>query len=371
MEKTNIFSKLSQKKVEVIVFFNYYVQHMSNYFISQLLVCMLMLLALLRILISNRKQEDSLIIFAPAAFFMSLVLVPAFGLTLPILLLIAESTLILIVNIPSLNRYSQKLYIDSFSPAYITFTGVLSILFILLTVFIFLNRPVPEPHTVNNPAIPNINRTVYRMRGTHSAGFEEGDRLFFIPDAVFYTVEITDGNNSKPVVILLPDVYTTFSGNEATVSVLTKKQNTVVCGDFFCKDGNYTNKTLFNRHARSLFLQYLNYKADPVITNSQNYWKNLKKSELKALLSFVQQHYADRKLIVVADGLSGAAAKEYLDETKNPAALVELDNSIPGYIPGFGNYAVIEPLLYTKRTVEKTNGWIQAEQIALKVEQLK
>ena len=121
----------------MIVFFNYYVQRMSNYFISQLLVCMLMLLALLRILISNRKQEDSLVIFAPAAFFMSLIMVPAFGLTLSILLLIVESALIFIVNIPSLNRYSQKLYIDSFSPAYITFTSILSILFVLLTVFIF------------------------------------------------------------------------------------------------------------------------------------------------------------------------------------------------------------------------------------------
>ena len=355
----------------MIVFFNYYVLRMSNYFISQLLVCMLMLLALLRILISNRKQEDSLIIFAPAAFFMSLVLVPAFGLTLPILLLILESAFILIVNIPSLNRYSQKLYIDSFSPAYITFSGILSILFILLTVFIFLNRPVPEPHTTNGPAIPNINKTVFRMCGTHSAGFEESDSLFFLPDAVFYSVETSDENNSKPVVILLPDVYTTFFGNEATATVLAKKQNTVVCGDFFCKDGKYTDKTLFNRYARSLFLQYLNYRSDSVISNSQNYWKNLKKSELKAMLTFVQQHYADKKLIVVADGLSAIAAKEYLAESKDPAALVVLDNSIPGYIPGFGNYAVIEPLLYTKRTVEKTNGWIQVQQIANKVERLK
>ena len=355
----------------MIVFFNYYVLRMSNYFISQLLVCMLMLLALLRILINNRKQEDSLIIFAPAAFFMSLVLVPAFGLTLTILLLIIESTLILIVNIPSLNRYSQKLYIDSFSPAYITFTAILSILFILLMVFIFLNRPVPEPHTTNVPAIPNINRTVFRMRGTHSTGLEESDTLFFLPDAVFYTVETTDENSSKPVVILLPDVYTTCFGNEATAIVLAKKQNTVVCGDFFCKDGRYTDKTLFNHYARSLFLRYLNYKADPTIGNSQNYWKSLKKSELKALLTFVQHHYAGRKLIVAADGLSAVAAKEYLAEKNNPAELVELDNSIPGYIPGFGNYAVIEPLLYTKRTVEKTIGWIQADQIANKVERLK
>ena len=355
----------------MILFFNYYVQRMSNYFISQLLVCLLMLLALLRIVISNRKQEDSLIIFAPAAFFMSLVLIPAFGLTLSILLIIVESTLIFIVNIPSLNRYSQKLYIDSFSPAYITFTGILSILFILLAVFIFLNRPVPEPHTKNAPAIPNINRTVFKMRGSHSTGFEESDTLFFLPDAVFYTVETTDADNSKPVVILLPDVYTTFLGNEATVSVLAKKQNIVVCGDFFCKDGRYTDKTLFNRHARSFFLRYLNYKSDSAIADSQNYWKNLKKSELKAMFAFVQQHYADRKLIVVADGLSAAAAKEYLTDAKHPAALVELDNSIPGYIPGFGNYAVIEPLLYTKRTVEKTSGWQQAEQIANKVERLK
>ena len=89
------------------------------------------------------------------------------------------------------------------------------------------------------------------------------------------------------------------------------------------------------------------------------------------MLTFVQQRYADRKLIVVADGLSAVAAKEYLAEANNQTALVELNNSIPGYIPGFGNYAVIEPLLYTKRTVEKTNGWIQAEQIANKVERLK
>ena len=63
----------------MIFFFNYYVLSMSNYFISQLLVCLLMLPALLRILISNRKQKDTLIIFAPVAFFMSLMLVPAFA----------------------------------------------------------------------------------------------------------------------------------------------------------------------------------------------------------------------------------------------------------------------------------------------------
>ena len=355
----------------MIVFFNYYVQRMSNYFISQLLVCIFMFLVLLRILLSNRKQEDSLIIFAPVAFFMSLVLVPAFGLTLAVLLIIIESSLIFIVNIPSLNRYSQKLYIDSFSPIYIVFTCIFSVMFILLVVFIIFNRPEPEPHTTNTPVILNIHKKVFRMEGTHSTGFGESDKMFFLPDAVFYAVEDTDEDSNKPVVVLLPDVYTTFSGNVATVTVLAKKQNIVVGGDFFCKDGKYTDKILFNRYARSLFLQYLSYKIDPVIGNSQSYWKNLKKSELKALLTFVQQYYADRKLIVVADGLSVLAAKEYLAESKNPAALVELDNSIPGYIPGFGNYAVIEPLLYTKRTVEKTSGWIQAEQIAVKVEQLK
>lgn len=352
----------------MIFFFNYYVRSMSNYFISQLLVCLLMLPALLRILISNRKQKDTLIIFAPVAFFMSLMLVPAFELTFSILLLIIESTLIFIVNIPSLNRYSKKLYIDSFSPIYITFTSILSVAFILIVIFLFMNRPEPMPHS---ETIPDIKKTVFRMEGTHSNGFSESDRAFFLPDAVFYTVENNNETTDKPVVVFLTDVYTVFRGNEATVTMLTERQNIVVAGDFFCKDGKYTDSSVFNRDARSFCLRYLKQKESPDIKKSETYWKSLKKSELAALLSFAKQRYTGHKIFIIADGLSAKAAEEYVSSQAADIKLLALDESITGYIPGYGNYAVLEPFFYDKKALKKTSGWIQAQQIAEMVEQFK
>ena len=352
----------------MIFFFNYYVRSMSNYFISQLLVCLLMLPALLRILISNRKQKDTLIIFAPVAFFMSLLLVPAFELTFSILLIIIESTLIFIVNIPSLNRYSKKLYIDSFSPVYIIFTGILSVTLILLAVFLFLNKPEPAPHS---ETIPDIKRTVFRMEGTHSNGFSESDRAFVLPDAVFYTVESNSEAAGKPVVVFITDVYTVFRGNEATITTLAERQNIVVAGDFFCEDGKYTDSNIFKRDARSFYLRYLKHKESPVIKKSENYWKSLKKSELAALLSFAKQRYAGHKIFIIADGLSAKAATEYISSQAADIKLLALDESIAGYIPGYGNYAVLEPFFYGKKPSPKTSGWVQAQQIADKLERLK
>ena len=73
----------------------------------------------------------------------------------------------------------------------------------------------------------------------------------------------------------------------------------------------------------------------------------------------------------MADGNASLAAKDFLEAEKLEIPLFKIDENIPGYISGMGNYAVNQPFAYNLVSSAPSDGWIQAQQIALRAEKTK
>ena len=73
----------------------------------------------------------------------------------------------------------------------------------------------------------------------------------------------------------------------------------------------------------------------------------------------------------MADGNASLAAKDFLEAEKLEIPLFNIDENIPGYISGMGNYAVNQPFAYNLVSSAPSDGWIQAQQIALRAEKTK
>ena len=68
--------------------------------------------------------------------------------------------------------------------------------------------------------------------------------------------------------------------------------------------------------------------------------------------------------------------REYDKDAENEAEnldipVFELNENIPGYISGMGNFAVNQPAVYTFVAKAPSDGWIQSQQIALRAEKAK
>lgn len=215
----------------------------------------------------------------------------------------------------------------------------------------------------------NIANTENPANETGAAQAESGSGNTEISANLNLIEENSTNASAAPqkIIIYLPDVFTYVQENVITIKSLAAKGYMVICADFFDPNRAYFNDWHNKNFARSFYARYLaTYEPENF---NQDYFSVLKTQELFAVVKYLQeQNLSDQIVCIVADGDAAQAAKNYNKITQCNFSIFALNENIPGYVPGRGNLALLQPAVYYHIQPSPTDGWTQAQIIAQRVQ---
>lgn len=351
-------------------------------FLGELFVLFLLLPVVFRTFVKKRNKVDTSVIFSLFALIVAVLLILADGLSLSVIVVAVPCLFVFIFNLRSLGRFFQQLKMDAYTPGAVI-VSLVGILLVAGGAYVIIRfYPVSTFKHLNSSDCEAVEIVKKNYTGSFSEGFTQVSSIKEPVTSVFYKyVPFSVYSNQQsedelPVVLFLPDVYTSISENRLTIESITRKGNIVICADFYAKDKPYLDSFWNSRICRSFVLQSQRFKAEaenqPVDAQQLEKWQQIKAEELATLVDYAkQENLFERVVLIVADGNASLAAKDFLEAEKIEIPLFKIDENIPGYISGMGNYAVNQPFAYNFVSSAPSDGWIQAQQIALRAEKTK
>lgn len=355
---------------------------MNVYFSGELLILLLLLPVVLRSFFPPGGKNDKTSILAFIAFLFSLCLIAAAGFSVAVICVAGTSLYVLIINIGAISRFLQHLQVDAYSPALII-ASIFALVFIAGSAFVITGgMTMSDIRYARMTAGAGNVREETRMTGNFTNGFKEKTSWDEQFSAVFYRFYAENDNEGvpfeqpvveRPVVIFIPDVYATAEENRATIQAIASRCNVVISGDFYVSDEPYIDSFFNNKIFRSFSLRKMKYLNPEQIPAFAFHWTQLKLKELESLFKYVHTHYPEARVFcVAADGNAAESAELYM--RRHPSERVPvfaITSEVPGYISGLGNVAIFQPVVYRYIANTVTDGYIQAQQIAARVEKLK
>ena len=351
-------------------------------FLGELFVLFLLLPVVFRTFIKKRNKVDTSVIFSLFAFIVMILLTLAKGLSFSVFAVAIPCLFIFIFNLRSLGRCFQQLKTDVYSAGAII-VSLLGILLIAGAGYLIIRfYPVSTFRHLNSRECEAVEIIKKNQTGSFAEGFSQISSVKepvtavlykFIPYSVYSNQQ---DENELPVVLFIPDVYTSVNENSLTIESITRKGNVVLCADFYAKDNAYLESFWNFRVFRSFALQAekLKNEAENIPQNQDQLdrWRQIKTAELKMLAEHAKEAgLFERIALIVADGNASLAAKDFCKAENLDIPVFELNENIPGYISGMGNFAVNQPAVYTFVAKAPSDGWIQSQQIALRAEKAK
>lgn len=302
---------------------------MFDAFLSQMLIVFLLFIVCVRFFFARNLTIDSCSVLAPIAFFLSLANIFLWNLTVPNIFLAALSFIVFATNFRAILRLFSRVFVDRYSALFSVFSILELILIVFSAVFLILNRPVKiEPKNFNS------KKTVYRLSGSISHGFEQ-----LLPGDFFYsstgilkiyepltissektelkkifsentettthelpvpTQELTQ-KKQKPIIVFCGSETAETQDYEPYLLFLSKKGFTVLAADFYSHDCLYLPGILNSRIFRKfMFLNDKNnFQKSETMAAKLNHTNSY-----KALAKLTQKLYGkDFPLFFVFDSL--------------------------------------------------------------------
>jgi len=289
---------------------------LSDEFLGQAAVLLLLLPVLFRPFFKKHAYADSTVTLSPLSVVLALLLIAVYGLSYALAAITVIALSVLLINIRALQRFNSRLYVDRYSMTFRIAAVIESIVVLFALAALFVLRPEPAP--------TEPQRTLYT--GSFSRGFVPKREFFRRTSLITSLYEprsnnAADGNNTaagtagsapkkKRIAVFVPDIKNVGGDSALRLSAASMQGITVFTGDFYEPSllKNTPNKMLFNRFhtkAFSLHRLYRNpkrfgaVKADLLVQ---------KKAETEALLIKAGE-YAD-SVVLVTEGDSLLCAKE-------------------------------------------------------------
>ena len=111
-------------------------------FFGQMLVLAILAVTCLRVYFISKTRIDSLVLFAPLAFFITILQIFANGLAVASWLVLCLSFIVFFINWRGVIRFCNHLFVDTYSIAFLISSSICLVLTILLAVVLILNIPV-------------------------------------------------------------------------------------------------------------------------------------------------------------------------------------------------------------------------------------
>lgn len=120
-------------------------------FYGELLILILIVIICSRVFLTEHTKIDSIVLFAPLAFALSVLQIVSWGLNIAEVILFYFSFFVFFINWRGLIRFCNRLYIDTYSPLFITSSSICLIAAVLLGVLFSLYAPLrlnPQNYSV-------------------------------------------------------------------------------------------------------------------------------------------------------------------------------------------------------------------------------
>ncbi|WP_428770430.1 hypothetical protein V1L52_00970 [Treponema sp. HNW] len=315
----------------------------SEAFIGEIFVLLLLIPVLTRPLFKKQKYADSIVMVSPLCIVLSIVLIVVYGLSWSRIITGAFSILVLLTNMRALQRFGSRLYVDYYSLAFRIAAAVETLLIVCTLVVFFFFRP----------SVPSLypERTVYTGSFTH--GFTAGYGLFRRINLVTYRYGNCDSGKSvqdRPLVVFLPDTYTTAEDSQVRLSACTQKGISVFTGDFYVDDGGiaggirgFSSLLLRYGSTKRFFLHHLVHANETFSQEIRQKLIEQRRREAESLLVLAGDFA--QSLIIAAEGDSLQTA--YALQKKYPLFVLGVFDSsagLPYYKRGTGDLFSVQPL---------------------------
>lgn len=297
--------------------------------VSQLLVLVLLFVANFRVFGKNKKNQEVFVVLAPVSLVLSILLIFAWGLTLPTLLILILSFLTCLINFYSLLRFFSKLMTGYYGIGLFVFSVLFQVLIVLTAVFIIITIPVStslEKLSVEEKTISIV--------GSYGIGFTERTLVFdridgkvsvyspiletqadeiaevlpvetgeFVPEVPeTQTNEVAEvlpveEKSKLPLVFIVSDPRENSSRLKPFASKLASKGYEVIVADFFTSPFESFGKRFLGVAKKEYFVENNTRLVQMAV------------GQYAALLEMFNADGKERSVYLVGDGICGEAAE--------------------------------------------------------------
>lgn len=342
---------------------------------GEMLALSLLLILNGRIFWTRRTRMDALSLLAPLAALITIFDGLAWGARFSGLAILALALVCSIANYRSLVRFSQRLFVDSYSVKFF----VTSLLLLAVTIFFMAVEIQARPVRLQTRRYNvDIEREFFSCPLLNeSFPLKKAERADDKRNLVLYTFCNKDSGAQKDtVIVFVPDVLAESLSYEPYFILLARKGWTVLTADLYKQDykrGLELKNTRTFRRAALLWSAY-SLGGTSAIKNQKfpesraKTFHEIYESSYRALEQIARERYPDKKIFVVGDSSSFLPPAKL--ETIFPGSRFMNLQSAPEYTtPGYGFVAQTNPIfswLFLGKGRDKTSfepSWLATQTI--------
>lgn len=290
-------------------------------FAGEMLVLVMLVFLNARILFTRRTRHDALAILAPLSVIVMILQMLAWEIRFTEIVIFALALVTAILNYRSIVRFSQNLFVDSYSVKFF----VASILLLLVSIFVLVVAIVMRPVRLQTEKYNVQVEREYFSCATSSnfseSNFNEANEISDKRNFTLYTFSNKNVSTQKNTIVLfVGDVFAETLNYEPYLILLARAGYTVLAADLYDDDfSNLRNTKTFRR----AFLLMNFFQGEKSVVNKIEFRKESMKSRAQefskiyegiynALASIAKNRYAEKGIFIVCDS-SSALSTEKLD----------------------------------------------------------
>lgn len=322
-------------------------------FHGEILIYLLLLLVNSRVYFPKNGRRDPLVAVAPFAFILSILLMFSWGFDLFTGVAVVLSFLVMIVNFHAMFRYTDRVYVDSYSPLMVITSTFTNILTIAVIVFAIIFAPVIKPLHKNE----SVTKSSWNYTGSLRNGFVQSGN-WDKNNAIFYEYSLfPEFTDRSYAVLFLPDRRGDVESYDPLLELIAQEGCTTYTADFYTSDCRYLHNAMDNKLFRRFFMIYESLSQGQKFSSQREFYTYNMSLEGEALIASAKEKYGPKcKFFIVTDVMGEVAAVDL--QKKYPDLITGTFNlsSIPEYVTaGYGCINQTNPLLAKFLNVEKDN----------------
>lgn len=317
-------------------------------FYGELLIFILLFITNARVLFLKRAKRDPLVALAPLTFILAILFVFAWGIDFFTVSAIIIAFLVLLSNFHALFRYTERLYVDHYSPLMMIWSFLTMILSGAAIAALIFFHPIDS----DSKKI-GVIETKTSLSGSFRTGFEKSI-AFSIPQADIYMFAPESPSPDK-IILFVPDKRGDTYYYKPYLQQLAKQGYTVFSGDFFAPDCKWMHTLEDTKFARRFFMSLHSLLKNQWFMLQREYYTYNISLELSAMEKYISNLYGpDCKFFLISDVMGNTACTDFAKSHPDKIADTFFIDSIPAYkSAGYGFVAQMDPVMAFILKVER------------------
>lgn len=314
-------------------------------FYGELLIFVLLLLTNLRVFFVKRVRRDQLVSLSPLSLLISILQIFAWGIDFFTLLAFIISILVFLSNFHALFRYSERLYIDHYSPL----MKIWAIFTITLSLIAIAGVLIFAPIELRNEKL-NVLESSKKYTGNFRTGFEES-KIFSKSNIIVHKFSPNQKSDNptpnKEIILFIPDKRGETVNYKPYLQLLAKNGYTVFSADFYSDDCKWRHNWQDAKIFRRIFMVIDSVTNNQIFMSQREYYNYNIKQELSVLPSLIKNDCEDfNNYFIISDVMGNIAVEEFAKANSTEVAGIFTLDSIKEYqSAGYGCIEQTDPLL--------------------------